>query len=341
MPEYRLGRLRGKFCVTWRDDDGIRHRHTLGTDNRAEAENLLRTFTHAKPDLITVEWLWSAYVADLGERPTAKTMGYTGLHILPHFGHLAHDGITVEDCRAYTDKRRADGKSDGTIHTELGHLRSTLVWGVKRNHTHKAVHIEKPTKPEPRDRYLTRGEAERLLDATDTAHIRLAIILLLGTAARVQAVLDLTWDRVDFDRGMIYLRDPDDKAKRKGRATVPMNRSVLAALQTAREAALTGHVIEWAMQPVKSIRKGLSRAGERSDLGSIGPHVLRHTAAVWLAEAGVPMDEIAQYLGHGDVNVTRRVYARFSPTYLRDAASHLEVGITPSQVQLNRGTLRK
>ncbi len=341
MPEYRLGRYRGKFCVTWRDDDSTRHRHTLGTDDRAEAENLLRSFTHAKPDLITVDWLWNAYKADLGDRPTAKTMDYTGLHILPHFGHLAHDAITVEDCRFYTAKRRADGKSDGTIHTELGHLRSTLVWGVKRNHTEKAVHIEKPQKPEPRDRYLTRGEAEKLLDATDTHHIRLAIILLLGTAARVQAILDLKWDRVDFDKGMIYLRDPDDRARRKGRATVPMNRSVLSALQTAKQAALSDYVIEWSMGPVKSIRKGLSRAGERAGLGSIGPHVLRHTAAVWLAEAGVSMDEIAQYLGHGDVNVTRRVYARFSPTYLRDAASHLEVGITPSQVHMNHGALRR
>jgi len=36
------------------------------------------------------------------------------------------------------------------------------------------------------------------------------------------------------------------------------------------------------------------------------------------------MEEISQYLGHEDVEVTRRVYARFSPTYLRKAARVLE-----------------
>jgi integrase len=36
------------------------------------------------------------------------------------------------------------------------------------------------------------------------------------------------------------------------------------------------------------------------------------------------MEEIAQYLGHSDVNVTRQIYARFSPDYLRKAASALE-----------------
>ena len=46
--------------------------------------------------------------------------------------------------------------------------------------------------------------------------------------------------------------------------------------------------------------------------------------AVHLAEAGNSMEVIAQYLGHEDVNVTRKKYARFSPTYLREAAAALE-----------------
>jgi len=33
-------------------------------------------------------------------------------------------------------------------------------------------------------------------------------------------------------------------------------------------------------------------------LADVSPHVLRHTAAVHTAEAGISMDEIAQYLGH-------------------------------------------
>lgn len=44
-----------------------------------------------------------------------------------------------------------------------------------------------------------------------------------------------------------------------------------------------------------------------------------------MAEAGIPMEEIAQYLGHANVEVTRKVYARYSPDYLRKAASALEL----------------
>lgn len=49
-----------------------------------------------------------------------------------------------------------------------------------------------------------------------------------------------------------------------------------------------------------------------------------------MAEAGVPMEEIASFLGHSDMKITRDVYARFSPNALRDAAAALELDeITP------------
>ncbi len=55
------------------------------------------------------------------------------------------------------------------------------------------------------------------------------------------------------------------------------------------------------------------------------PYTLRHTAAVWMAEAGVPMAEIAQLMGHDDNATTEKHYARFSPTFLRRAANALRI----------------
>ena len=44
-----------------------------------------------------------------------------------------------------------------------------------------------------------------------------------------------------------------------------------------------------------------------------------------MAERGVPMEKIAQYLGHNDSRTTERVYARFAPDYMKDAAAALEL----------------
>ena len=44
-----------------------------------------------------------------------------------------------------------------------------------------------------------------------------------------------------------------------------------------------------------------------------------------MAEDGVPMEQVAQYLGHNDSRTTERVYARFSPDFLRAAARSLDL----------------
>lgn len=327
MPDYRIGRLKGRFVVTWQDTDGTRRRYRLraATARHAESEarDVFRTATLTRAGL-TVADIWAAYRRDLGDRPTGKTMAYTGLRILESFGSLRPDQITAEDCRLYIAQRRAEGRSDGTIWTELGHLRSALIWAeTKARLIERAPHIERPQKPAPKDRYLTTAEIGRLLSADCEPHIRLAIHLMLSTAGRIGAVLELTWSRVDFERAQINLR-ADQIGPRKGRAVVPMNAGLRAALEEARQAALSEYVVEWAGRPVRSIRRGFSAAVANAGLKEVSPHTLRHTAAVHMAAAGVPMSKISQYLGHSSTALTERIYARYAPDHLVEAAAALD-----------------
>ena len=52
---------------------------------------------------------------------------------------------------------------------------------------------------------------------------------------------------------------------------------------------------------------------------------VRITRAVWKAEAGAPMSQIAQFMGHDDSATTEKHYARFSPGFLRGAANALRI----------------
>lgn len=326
MPVWRITRLRGECCVTW-DEGDIRRRYKLGTADPKEARirAASRYAELTRPRGTTVADLWAAYLIDKEGRSVATTMRYTWKALEPRFGRLEADAVTVADCRAYTVDRRAAKRKDGSIHTELGHLRSVLVWAQKQRLIAHAPHIERPTKPEPKEGYLTREEVARLLAAANAPHIKTAIYLMIGTGARSEAALQLTWDRVSFDTGMIHLRNPFDTARRKGRAVVPMNAGLAEALRAAKEGAVSPYVIEWAGGPVKSIKKGIKTAGTAIDRADASPHMLRHSAAVWLAEDGHSMDSIAQFLGHGNARITASVYARYSPTYLRKLASSLEI----------------
>ncbi len=79
----------------------------------------------------------------------------------------------------------------------------------------RAPKIWRPGKPQTDKRILNTGDARALIDAATERHIRLAL-LSPGTGTRVGAVLGLTWDRMDFERGSINPRLADG-ATRKGR----------------------------------------------------------------------------------------------------------------------------
>lgn len=337
MRDYRLGRLNGRWVVIWNEADGRRRRFRLEAGSRQEAEREARDLilqAQAPASGVPVSQVWAAYQGDMGERRQASKLEQVGRNVLPVFGHMSAASVTVEDCRLYIAQRREDGRKDGTIRTELNCLRSALKWARKRGMIQIAPHIELPRMPPPRDRYLTRDEARRLLEAAQDPHIKLAILLMLTTAGRIGALLELRWDRVDLDRRVIKLAS-DDIGPKKGRATVPINDTLMAALQTAHIAAVSPYVIEWGGRKVGSIKTGFNAAVKRAGIAHCTPHDLRRTAGRFMVEAGVPIDEVAQYLGHSNPSVTRSTYARFSPDYLRSAAGSLELG-GPVLVQRTR-----
>lgn len=77
---------------------------------------------------------------------------------------------------------------------------------------------------------------------------------------------------------------------------------------------------------MKCIRKGFLQAVINAGLSGVTIHTLRHSAAVHMAESGISMDEISQYLGHSNTSITASVYARFSPQHLAKAAEALNFG---------------
>lgn len=320
----RLKQYRGTWCVVWSEDHATgkqTRRVSLRTKDRAVAERRFKDYLKdsSKPRK-TVEEIFKAYEQDKIGTVGHESLKYIWKAVGPYFANLTEEQVERQLSREYADARRKSGISDGTIHKELGMLRAALRW---HNPNTPAI-VELPTKPDPRDRHLSLEEYKALLAASETHHITVFMVLALASAARAGALLDMTWDQIDFDRGLIKLKNGNE-TRIKGRATVPMTALARSTLLKAYEARETNYVIEWAGQRVKSVKGGFLRTAKKAGLSDVTPHVLRHTAAVWMAEAGIPMSEIAQYLGHRTTAITERVYARYSPEYLKNAAKALEV----------------
>lgn len=328
---YRVGRHRDKLCVVY-FEDGERKRHSLGTADEAEAQGELSRWLaeherKAAGDDPTVKGIMDAYVENLRNRGKSSARVETARKALGAFHSLKPREVTDKHVADHTAARRARKVSDGTIWTELGHMRTAINWAVKKRiirHDDKP-HVELPAKPVPRDRWLTKREVALLVAACVEPHVRLFIQIALRTGARMEAILGLTWDRVNFATGMIDFNDPFDRRRgMKGRAQVPMNKKLRAILIQAKKAAVSPFVVEYAGKRVGNVKKGIAAAAKRAGLEKVSAHVLRHTAATWMAERGIPMREIQKMLGHANEATTARIYAHHSPEYLKGAAEALD-----------------
>jgi integrase len=336
-PKFSLTRRGSRYYVQWWEA-GTARRVSCRTEVLAEARRFLAEFQAARdtpqaPAAPTLGQILDGYQADRGPKAHSPTLGQCCDTLRAHLGDLPVDLLADEQVRGYVAARRKEGSrgaaaryraklrplSDGTLVRELGVLRAALAWAVKKRWITSAPHVQRPSAPPPRDRWLTPAEAERLIAGTRRPHVRLFVLLALQTAARTGAILELTWEQVDLAAGRIAF---GRSRGRKRRATVPITGPLAEALAEAVRGATSEYVIEHGGSRVESIKTGFRAACRRARLAGVTPHVMRHTAATWMVQRGVPLAMVAAYLGNS-VQMVERVYGHHSPEWLAEAAAAL------------------
>jgi integrase len=226
------------------------------------------------------------------------------------------------------------------------------------------VRVALPPKGAPRDRWLTRTEAARLLWAcwryreTQTVHRgrhkglkvetekrplrHLARFILIGlyTGTRAGAIAsaspyrDLGHSFVDIDQGIFYRQAIGRRASKKRQPPAPIPARLLGHMRRwVRCGVVISHFVEWNGAPVKSVKTAFNRAVQLAGLwGRVTPHTLRHTAATWLMQRGVPIWQAAGFLGMS-AEMLERTYGHHHPDYLKGAADAI-TSKTPQNVSL-------
>lgn len=294
------------------------------TKDRGRADAVLANFIAGQaapsPDSATVGKILAGYEAD--KLPKVRATGaltYAAAALASRLGDLSPRHLTPATIDRYARER---GAKAGTILREIGVLRAALRWAQARGWIAGTPIINNPVKaPPPRDRWLTREEAQKLLGACQEPHVRLFVILGLTTAARAGAILGAKWVQVDFERAVL---DYGTGHGNKRRALVPLNPDAMRALRAAKELSCSDYVVEFRGRAIRNIQNGFGAACDRAGLVDVTPHILRHTAATWMVMEGVPLAEVARVLGDTEAT-TERVYAKHAPGYLTRATSALNL----------------
>lgn len=324
MSDYSIQRFRGGWAIVFAGEDGKRVRRRLYAEDRAGAEAEARKRWQGDEEgAWTVGRIVDAYRAARKEDGIATARRQADAwKAMKHFWEKV-DPDLIDDamCQQYAAQR---DRAEATLRYELGMLSVALRWAVKHEKIEKAPEVWRPEAPERRERHLKRSQFHKWFAQVKAPHARLYVRLALATMARPTAILELKWSQVDWDHKTVNLNPPGRKQTKKRRPIVPLHDEVMEKLREAYEGRQCEYVIERGAKPIKSMKKAFQAASGRSGV-KVTPYMLRHTGAVWAAEGGATMVELAQFMGHDDDATTQKHYARFSPDYLRRVSANLQV----------------
>jgi integrase len=334
---YNLGQLNGRAIAFWYEADGIRKKRRLDAHTEKQGRSALDQFvrerqSQLKKTSLTCGELFEQYLADREQDgKQVRNLLNSWKALAPRFIKVEVSELHADICRDYARERFDLDMKPATVWTELLMLRTMINWGVKHKlytEEHKP-YIWLPSKGNPRKRVMDESEIQRFVNHAKHPHLKLFFIIALATGARSTAILELTWDRVDFEKGEIdFMKpeaiDPMQKLVRKNRAVVGMDMVVRVALMEAYEANTSDYVIEWNSKPIKRISKAFRQCCVDAGLEGIHPHIIRHSCATFGLERGVPIEVVSKLLGHSDPSITYQIYAHATPKMLAQATNHID-----------------
>ena len=324
-----------------RERNGVFYIRTLdkristGTRDRREADRALARYIAERDrpigpsgaDTVTVAEVLDRYGAE--HAPTVADtarIGYAILALEPYLGALPVSSLTGAVCRRYTKDR---GVAPGTARKELGTLQAALNFAAREGYLTAAPKVWLPSKPAPRDRWLTRDEAAALIRAArrnpKAHHLIRFILTALYTGSRSETILALRFmphfngGHIDTETGIMYRRAVGKAETKKRTPPIPVPRRLLAHMRRWERNGAR-HVVEVAGQRVASVKRAWATAIREAGIDHATRHDLRHTAITWAMQSGVDKWEAAGYFGL-TVDMIESTYGHHHPDHMRGVAA--------------------
>lgn len=288
-----------RFRGSTKTDD---HKTAEIIEAKLRSDILLERFTDKKPQH-TLDEAFGRYWLDHASRlPSAYNIEYQSQNLLAGLGkHTPLNAIADDDVATYVAHRRAE-VSDSSVNRELTLFRSVLrmaankwKWDVVA--LDWAIHWL--NEPAHRKRYLKANEYERLM-AELASHIKPMVTFSVMTGVRLANCVTLDWSQIDMQARQISFTVKGGKFH-----FLPITEPLLVLLANQKPEE-SGPVFKYRGRPIKSPKKGFKRACERAGIEDFRWHDLRHTAASWMVQAGIPLVDVKETLAHADIQTTLR-----------------------------------
>ena len=359
------GRWEGRYSLGFDPKTGKQKQKSVyGTTQKEVRQKLTRVACeidegiYVEPTAMKVgTWLdlWlSEYTGNVKPATRSAYEQHVRVHLKPNLGEVRLTRLAPHMVQAlynrFLQEQNLSPKTVKNIHGVFHRaLEQARKLGYLRTNPLDAVIIPRVEKKQVNT--VTDDALALFLDGIKGEKFELIFFVTVFTGLRQGEVLGLTWDCVDFDRGMLLINKQHNKVKGEKEyhfsslkndniRTLTVAPTVLDALRRQRKLQN-----EWADRagPLwdnhdnlvfttefgryinnKTLYMNYKRVVKKLGLGNLRFHDLRHTYAVNSLRAGDDIKTVQENLGHATAAFTLSTYAHSSPGMKQESANRME-----------------
>ena len=243
-----------------------------------------------------------------------------------HFGK-SPDQLGPEHLRSYQAYLLKERKlCPGSVENHVAALRFFFIRTLHRHQFRQFLPYPKVRRKLPN--ILSQEEVTRLINASSNLFQRTLLMVLYGTGMRRAELARLKIADIDSQRMVIHVVDGKGHKDRD----LPLSPTLLETLRAywrwlkPRTYLFPSRMHRGSEQPIsdKAVWHACTKAGEKAGIRKpTGPHLVRHSWATHLLEAGTDLRTIQLLLGHEDLETTAR-YLHLSQKHLNQVANPIE-----------------
>jgi integrase/recombinase XerD len=237
-----------------------------------------------------------------------------------------------EEISGFISSLRERGLADSTIARKIASIRGLHRFLVQEDmwEIDPTALVDSPRRPDPFPKALTIEDAIALVEAPDTRDAagrrdRALLEFLYGTGARVSETVGVDLGHLDLDERMVRVTGKGSKQR-----LVPLGSKAVEAIagwlpdrMSLVRRDVAGDPLFINLRGTRLSRQGIFDIVKKHAVSAdiprekVSPHVLRHSAATHMVEAGADLRTVQEMLGHATISTTQ-VYTRVSPAHVME-----------------------
>jgi integrase/recombinase XerD len=255
---------------------------------------------------------------------TQKDYVRTARRLVEHVG-LPVEQIHREELREYVKHLTEQGRSASWLKMKLAAI--VFLFARTLGRPTEVSFIKFPRQHSPLPTVLSQQEVDALLSALRQPLYRAIAMVLYGTGLRIDEALSLEVKDIDGQRGVLRVRHGKGDRAREVKLSPGLYQWLRGYWDRERPALPHLFASRRTGRPPTqdAVRAALAAAAEEAGITKpVRPHVLRHSYATHLLDAGTDVRVIQALLGHRSLSTTMR-YTRVSTALVQKAPSPLDL----------------